>query len=150
MTLACIALYRVLLYPIVLYVCLSFKSISSFHVKWPSVGPWWPQDRANIGSNRLKCIPRPPKSAPWNLEKNVPKLLCFYGQSGSERRDDDYLRRGLANEQWSKIKTLCFHVQNEHPKTGFVEKTYEKIRNGRRWGGWDFIIKKQYGVGKRG
>ena len=49
-----------------------------------------------------------------------------------ERRDDDYLRRGLANEKWSNIKTVCFHVQNEHPKTGFVEKPYEKNRNGRR------------------
>ena len=77
MTLACIALYRVLLYPIVLYVCLSFKSISFFHVKWPSIGPWWPQDRANIGSNRLKCIPRPPKSAPWNLEKKRSKTIVF-------------------------------------------------------------------------
>ena len=85
------------------------------------------------GQHWLKSAQVHPKTTqerPVKFRKKPSNYCVFTARVGRdrtglerERRDDDDLQRGLANEKWSKIKTLCFHVQNEHPKTGFVEKT---------------------------
>ena len=86
------------------------------------------------GQHWLKSAQVHPKTTQERPVKSRKKTLqndCVFtarvGRDGTglerERRDDDYLRRGLANEKCTKLRTLCFHVQIEHPKTGFVEKT---------------------------
>ena len=108
MTLACIALYRVLLYPIVLYVCVFLSNPSVFPCEMAFDRPMMAPRSGQHWLKSAQVHPKTTQERPVKFRKKTFQNYCVFtarvGRHATglerERRDDDYLRRGLANEKW--------------------------------------------------